>query len=245
VRAALILALGFFLAAAFYFAPTPAKPLWISRFETSLFGRTAAQRHNAELAVLKLNGAVIKPGEVFSFNKRVGTWSRDQGYQRAPVSYNGTLIADWGGGVCQTSTTLYNAALLAGMEIVERSHHRFAPDYVPPGRDAAVAYDDIDLKFRNSLPYPVSLKGAVDGDRLEIAFLGSKALTTKPQIVSEIDSVQSPRIFRLRGDGGTYFIKNSGKPGCEVRTYRITGSERQLLSTDDYPVMNKIVETRD
>src|SRR5207302_1442552 len=123
--------------------------------------RTKAQKRNAILALKKLDGAVIAPGETFSFNTRVGTWSRDQGYRRAPVSYNGTLIASWGGGVCQTSTTLYNAALLAGMKII---------------------------------------------------------------------------------DGGTNFIKNTGKPGCEVWTYRVTGGERELLSVDHYPVMNKIEE---
>ena len=241
---AFLLPLGLFVVAAVYLAPSPPKPVELASFSTSLVGRTYGQRHNALLAVRKLNGVVVRPGEEFSFNVCVGSWSRDQGYRRAPVSYNGTLISDWGGGVCQTSTTLYNAALLAGMQVTDRNPHRFAPEYVPPGRDAAVAYDDIDLKFKNPLPYAVTLKGQVENERLEISFYSVKPLAVKPEIVTEIKSLQEPRIYRLPGDGGTHFIKNSGKPGCSVWTYRVTGKEKELLSTDDYPVMNKIEQSR-
>lgn len=224
--------------------PASQQPVVLAAYSTSLVGRTYAQRHNALLSVEKLQHVTVAPGAVFSFNGAVGSWSRDQGYRRAPVSYNGTLIADWGGGVCQTSTTLYNAALLAGMKIVERNKHEFSPGYAPPGRDAAVAYDDIDLRFRNPLPYAVTIEGKIDRDRLVFSILGAKPLPVKPEVVSEIKDVTEPQIFRLRGDGGTHFIKNTGKPGCEVWTYRITGDERELISTDSYPVMNKIEETQ-
>ena len=230
------------MAAFVYLLPGVAKPAVLASYSTSLDGRTYSQRHNAILAVKKLAEVKIAPGEVFSFNQQVGSWSRDQGYRRAPVSYNGTLIADWGGGVCQTSTTLYNAALLAGMKIVERSPHQFAPGYVAPGRDAAVAFGDIDLKFQNPLPYPVTLEGKVDHSRLVFTFTAEKQLPVKPEIVSQIKEVREPRVFRLPGDGGAHFIRNSGKAGCEVWTYRVTGDKRELLSTDSYPVMNVIQE---
>jgi len=227
---------------AVYLVPAPSHDVYLASFSTSLAGRTAAQKRNAILALNKLNGAVIAPGEAFSFNQRVGTWSRDQGYRRAPVSYNGTLIASWGGGVCQTSTTLYNTALLSGMQIVERNPHRFAPDYVPPGRDAAVAFDDIDLKLRNPFPFRVHIKAEEENDHLVISLLGQKPLISKPQVVSDFKQITTPRVFRLHGDGGTNFIRNTGKPGCEVWTYRVTGKSRELLSVDNYPVMNKIQE---
>ena len=223
-------------------APGNAKPAVLASFSTSLEGRTYAQRHNALLAVDKLKDVRLGLGQVFSFNNQVGSWSRDQGYRRAPVSYNGTLIADWGGGVCQVSTTLYNAALLSGMTIVERSHHQFAPSYITPGRDAAVAFGDIDLKFQNPLPYPVTIEGKIDHDRIVCSITAEKQLTVKPEVVSEIKEVREPRIFRLPSDGGTHFIRNTGKPGCEVWTYRVTGDKRELVSTDSYPVMNVIRE---
>jgi hypothetical protein len=92
-------------------------------------------------AAAALNGAVIAPGRELSFNHVVASWTPDRGFVLAPVSYDGQLVVDWGGGVCQTSTTLYNAALLAGMEITERHRHFWPPRYAPPGADAAVHFE--------------------------------------------------------------------------------------------------------
>src|SRR5213594_2378751 len=96
-------------------AAAPPAQVEIAGFATSLKGRTTSQRHNAILSAQELDGALIPPGRVFSFNHRVRTWSQDAGYVKAPVSYDGELVRAYGGGVCQTSTTLYNAALLAGL----------------------------------------------------------------------------------------------------------------------------------
>lgn len=230
------------LIAVIVLAQTGNKKVCLAKYETSLEGRTYGQKINAKISAARLNGAVVAPGQIFSFNRRVGTWSRDQGYRRAPVSYNGTLIASWGGGVCQTSTTLYNAALLSGMQVLERSPHRFAPDYVSPGRDAAVAYDDVDLRFRNPLPAPVTIDARVENNEVIVEFDSSASPAEEPQIVTVLKSLREPQIFRLKGDGGTHFIRNTGKRGCEAWTYRVTGTKRELLSVDEYPVMNKIEE---
>jgi vancomycin resistance protein YoaR len=225
-----------------FLAPSGSKEAVLSTYRTSLDGRTYAQRHNALLAVEKLRHVVVGPGEIFSFNGEVGSWSRDQGYRRAPVSYNGTLVADWGGGVCQASTTLYNAALLAGMKILERSPHQFSPSYVPPGRDAAVAFGDIDLRFQNPLDEPVTVEGKIERDDVVFSIVAAKPLPVKPEVVGSIKEIRQPQVFSLPGDGGTHFIRNSGKPGCEVWTYRVTGAKRELVSVDSYPVMNVIRE---
>lgn len=214
----------------------------VASYATSLHGRNKSQRHNAVRAVQKLSGAVIAPGETFSFNARVGSFSRDDGYRKAPVSYNGQLIDSWGGGVCQSSTTLYNAALLAGMEIVERSKHEFCPSYVPPGLDAAVAFSEIDLKFKNPLPYPVRLKATTSEDLIKVDFLAASEPELPIRVVQEVHDVQQPTEFTLghKGRGGR--IRNSGKPGYEVSVYRIMGKTRQLISTDTYPAMNRVVD---
>ncbi len=203
--------------------------------------RTGSQRHNARLALDKLNGAVIGPGEAFSFNQRVGSFSRDEGFFKAPVSYNGQLIDDWGGGVCQTSTTLYNAALLAGMVILERNHHAFAPSYVPPGRDAAVAFSSIDLRFFNPNPFPVRIEGKIDANRLVVEIVGATLPSPRPQVVSEVQSTQDPQTFAL-GSGHRKRLRNSGKEGCDVTVYRIVGNKRELVSQDSYPAMNRVIE---
>ena len=216
----------------------------LATFGTPLAGRSRSQRHNSLLALERLKGARIRPGGVFSFNKRVGTFSQDQGYRRAPVSYNGQLISDWGGGVCQTSTTLYNAALLAGMKIIERHRHRFAPGYIQPGRDAAVAFSNIDLRFQNPYSFPIWIDGSMEGDVLVISISGPKGIPIKPQMVSQIRQIQDYQTFRFGKRTGEAKVRNTGKEGCEVAVYRVTGSERELISLDTYPAMNRVVQYR-
>jgi len=216
----------------------------IASFGTPLAGRSHSQRHNSLLALSRLKGVVIRAGGEFSFNRRVGTFSQDQGYRRAPVSYNGQLISDWGGGVCQTSTTLYNAALLAGMKILERHRHRFAPGYIQPGRDAAVAYTNIDLRFKNPYSFPVRIEGSVEGDVLVVSLIGRQALLSKPQVVSQIRQTQDYQTFRIGKRTGESKVRNSGKEGCEVAVYRVTGEQRELVSLDTYPAMNRVVQYR-
>lgn len=236
VALASVVALGFVI--------TKPNEVVIARYATSLDGRNRAQRHNADLALDRLNGAVIKPGETFSFNARVGTFSRDQGYRKAPVSYNGQLVDSWGGGVCQTSTTLYNSALLSGMMIVERNRHRFAPSYVPPGRDAAVAFNTIDLKFRNPYDFPVRIHAVDRGDRIEIEMLGAHALKDQPRVVSQLADIHAPTEFLIGNDDVYGRLRNSGKPGYEVNVFRFVGRRSELISSDNYPAMNRIVQMR-
>ena len=217
----------------------------LAGYVTPLAGRTRSQRHNAYLAAQKLYGAAIAPGGLFSFNQRVGTFSRDQGYKKAPVSYNGQLIDDWGGGVCQVSTTLYNAALLADMEIVERHRHRFCPSYVPPGRDAAVAFSNIDLRFRNPLPFQVRIHARLEGDLLHIELVGDGTLKEHPQVVQVVSQVEPPETFTIGRPGPAAKVRNTGKPGFDVFVYRSHRRGRELVSHDLYPAMNRVVQYRD
>lgn len=237
-----IAAVGLALAGGAAALMTAPREVVVGAYSTSVAGRSESQRHNARLALARLDGAVVAPGGMFSFNQRVGTFSRDRGYRKAPVSYNGQLIDDWGGGVCQTSTTLYNAALLAGMRILERHRHQFAPSYVPPGRDAAVAFSNIDLRFRNPLPYPVRIVGRLEGSRVIVSLLGARSLDVRPEVVSEVREVRPPETYVLGGLNGRRRVRNTGKAGCEVSVVRITGNRRELISHDSYPAMNRVVE---
>ncbi len=214
----------------------------VSAYATPLSGRTVAQRHNAELALKRLVGATIAPDAEFSFNDRVGTYSRDRGYRRAPVSYDGQLVKDWGGGVCQASTTLYNAALLAGMKITERNPHHFAPSYVEPGRDAAVAYSSVDLKFKNPYGFPVRIEGLVAGNNLQIEIHAEHDLPIKPQVISEVREVRAPRTYQLASGNPHHSVRTTGKYGCEVSVIRITGDKQERISHDVYPVMNRVTD---
>ncbi len=216
----------------------------LAAYGTSLNGRTHSQRHNSELALKRLSGATILPGQTFSFNQRVGSFSRDDGYQKAPVSYNGQLITDWGGGVCQTSTTLYNAALLTGLTIVERNRHHFCPSYVEPGRDAAVAFSNIDLKISNPYPFPLRISGRVSGDQLIIEFTAKHSLPQTPTVYQQVSQVHQPTTFRIGEPSDRSRLRNSGKLGYEVTVYRQTGDRREFISKDEYPAMNRVIETQ-
>lgn len=235
-----ILALG----GAVLIAKQPLGEPCLARYSTDLKSRTRNQRHNALLAAQFLDGAVIKPGETLSFNKAVGSWSRDVGYRKAPVSYNGQLVPSWGGGVCQTSTTLYNAALLAGLEVMERNPHRFATGYCPPGRDAAVAFSGIDLKLKNPFTYPIRIQAKAEHSSLTVSLFGLGTPDSRPRILTEIRDMTAPATFVANRGLTQGRVRNTGKSGYEVATYRVIGSRRELVSVDTYPVVHRIVEYR-
>lgn len=217
----------------------------MGQFVTRLEGRTPNQRANATLAMRTLDGEVIAPGETLSFNGIVGSWSRDTGYKKAPVSFSGQLVSAFGGGVCQTSTTLYNAALLSGLEVTERHQHRHAPGYVAPGRDAAVAFHGLDLKIRNPYEFPVRVSTRVRGARLEVSFFGRHKPEDSPRIMSQIHGVDLPGSIKVNPEGRFGNIRNGGKAGFDVTTYLIVGDRKTLLARSSYPSMERIVEYRE
>lgn len=222
----------------------PGREPCLGRYATDLKSRTRNQRHNAMLAAKFLNGVVIPPRTVFSFNGSVGSWSRDVGYRKAPVSYNGQLVPSWGGGVCQTSTTLYNAALLAGLEVVERHPHRFATGYCPPGRDAAVAFNGIDLKLRNPFDKPIRIEAVERHASLQVSLYGSDGSESRPKILTEVRQLSEPATFSVKTGRASSRVRNTGKRGYQIATYRVLNGHKALLSVDEYPVVHRIVEYR-
>ncbi|MFM9872889.1 MAG: VanW family protein [Fimbriimonadaceae bacterium] len=216
-------------------------PRLIASFTTPLDGRSGAQQHNAQICGKKLDGTIVPAGAEFSFNKTIGPWSRDRGYQRAPVSYSGQLIDAWGGGVCQMSTTLYNSALLAGFPIEERNAHHYAPNYISPGRDAAVAYPNIDLRFKNTLDVPVTIHVRLDGGQLRAELWANTRTKPKVDIWQKPLTIIEPQTIRLTAEQKTW-QRNPGKPGHVVETWRSVNGVRQRLSVDSYPVMNKVLD---
>lgn len=239
----------------FRLATAPPPEVEIAGYATSLKERTASQQHNARRAAEAINGKVIPPGGVFSFNRTVKSWTMDQGYVKAPVSYDGELIREFGGGVCQTSTTLYNAALLAGLPILERHPHVFAPHYVPPGRDAAVAQYDVDLRFKNPYSWPIRIRAVADENRLDIRIYGAQhpqnSVTLEADRLSTITPEHLTRVVSYSADSPHYgYLRNPGATGCRVVTYRIfsqNGKElrRERLGDNTYQAMNRVVQVTD
>ncbi len=231
----------------------PPPEVELAGYSTPLTGRSASQRHNSRLAARALNGTVIGPGATLSFNRTVRSWSVDRGYVKAPVSYDGELVRAFGGGVCQTSTTLYNAVLLAGLDLVERNSHVFAPSYVAPGRDAAVAQFDIDLKMRNPYPWPVTIRAAVVGERLEVRILGRHRPTAAIDVTTEILAALPPaRLTAVRTSPqstGRASLRSPGAMGFRVVSYRVFVEDgrvvkRELLADNTYQAANRVVAVR-
>ena len=142
---------------------------------TSLFQHSAASRiYNVELAASRINGALVAPGDVFSFDKTVGDISSLTGYQQAYVIANGKTVLGDGGGVCQVSTTLFRAALNTGLPIVERHAHAYRVGYYeedsPPGIDATIYVPSVDLKFKNDTGHYILIQTAIDPATLRLTF---------------------------------------------------------------------------
>ena len=169
----------------------------LATYSTALGGSSRNRRHNIRIACAAIDGAVLMPGGVFSYNAIVGPRSEQAGFRTAPVIIHGELVPGTGGGVCQVSSTLYNVALLGDLKIVRRSHHQFPVHYVPPGRDATVAYGSLDLRFANSLPGPVALDVKTVGSRVVVRLYGSAGCKRHVRLVSSRVSRTHPRVEAL------------------------------------------------
>jgi len=148
----------------------------IGEYTSPILDKTDARIHNINLAASIINGKVLQPGEEFSFNGTLGERTAEKGYQVAPViikTEDGSKRSeDIGGGICQISSTLFNAAEQAGLEITERVPHSKDIGYIPKGRDATVDYGSADLKFKNNKSNPVLIKIDVNGvDSLSVRIL--------------------------------------------------------------------------
>lgn len=118
--------------------------------------------HNIEVAAERINGVVVQPDTVFSMNRTIGDRTKKNGYLLAGAITNGKNVTEYGGGVCQVSTTLFNSVLMADLEIVERYHHSWPMAYAPLGRDATIATGQKDFRFRNTTDVPITIFATVD-----------------------------------------------------------------------------------
>ena len=153
---------------------TEAFPDLLSDFSTRYAASNRNRTTNLIIASNKINGTVLMPGEIFSYNKIVGERTIAAGYKEAPIYVEGKVQDGLGGGICQIATTLYNAALFANLEIVERSNHQFVPSYANASRDATVVYGAIDFKFKNNREYPIKIVCSVTNGIANFKIFGLK-----------------------------------------------------------------------
>lgn len=206
--------------------------------------------NNLEISAKKINGTIIMPGETFSYNQTVGERTIAEGYKEAGAYAGGRVVQDVGGGICQTSSTLYNAVLLANLEIVDRSNHQFLTSYVPAGRDATVAWGSIDFQFKNTREYPIKIEASVKNGVCTMSIYGIKEETEYEVVIQPVVLSYIPYTTKYEDDPtleeGKEVVEQSGYTGCTSETYRIIKLNgevvsKTLLSKDTYDQMARII----
>jgi hypothetical protein len=221
----------------------------VARFTTEILQADAGRVHNITAAIRKINGQVIGPGEIFSFNGVVGPRDQEHGWAPAKEIFNGEFVIGWGGGICQVSSTLYNAVLLGGLTVVERAHHSRPLAYISPGRDATVAWRSVDFKFRNNLESPVLLTGRMvppvrsgGPRRIEISLYAAQPRPVEVRLETGDERFYPPEHVEVPDPTllpGERLVIDEGYSGIDVKTYRVLYNPRgetvrELVSHDRY-----------
>lgn len=225
-------------------------PNTLGTFTTRYDASNKNRSNNIVLASSKINGTVILPGETFSYNKTVGKRTITSGFKEAGAYAGGKVIQEVGGGICQVSSTLYNAVLYANLEIVDRSNHYFECSYVDAGRDATVSWGTVDFKFRNNRTYPIKIEAYSKNGVVKISIKGIKEekeyeVTIQSKITSIIKKtvqyIEDPTL-----EIGEEVVEQEGHNGCTSKTYKIvkyngTVVSNDVISSDSYHALEKIV----
>lgn len=229
---------------------TEAFPYLISSFSTKYDASNINRSTNLEIAAQKINGKVLMPGEIFSYNKVVGKRTVEEGYRDAKIYADGGVVDGLAGGICQISSTLYNAVLLANLEIVERRNHTYVTSYVAAGRDATVVYGAIDFQFRNSRNYPIKIEASVKNGIAEFNIHGMQEENEYDIKIIPVTTASIPYATEYIQDinlmPGQQVITQAGHAGYKVTTYiekRLGGEliSKEVLSNDTYSPMKTII----
>ncbi|QAA32795.1 VanW family protein [Clostridium manihotivorum] len=173
----------------------------ISSFTTNFKSSNENRSTNISVASHAIDGRLLMPGDSFSFNDVVGERSAERGYKMAKVILNGKFVEDLGGGVCQVSTTLYNAVLRANIPSVQRTRHSLPSTYVGLGMDATVAYGLLDYKFKNTLSYPIYIESMIKDKNITFNVYANSSLSSKKyDIVNEVEG-DKVKVFKLTYEG--------------------------------------------
>jgi vancomycin resistance protein YoaR len=203
----------------------------VGSYET-IYGGDANRVHNVQLVARLLDGTLIAPGQTFSFNRATGARTAEKGFREAPVIINGELQTGLGGGVCQVSTTVFNAAYEAGLKITDRTNHALYISHYPLGRDATVNYPDVDLRFVNDTPHWLLLRTFVGSYSLTVGLYGTpqhrRVVTqTRPLVETGPPPVTHQPDPSLT-EGHTVLI-DAGEPSRSTSVRRLVYQGRKLL----------------
>jgi vancomycin resistance protein YoaR len=212
-------------------------------FFSTPYSRMIKDKHrtyNVKLGASRLDGQVILPGEVFSFNHVLGERSEARGFRYAPVIAGGVLVEGMGGGTCQVASTLYAAAFFAGLVVAERQTHSRPSSYIKLGLDATVSYPDLDLKLKNPFDFPVAIHFTAEEGSLRAEIRGKR----RPYTVTLLRKVVGQQPFQTRYVEdphllqGKEVVTQNGIPGYTVRRFQIVEADKvgyRFQTVDKYP----------
>ena len=221
----------------------------LGEYTTKVSG-TQGRRGNVKLSAAAIDGYIMNSGDVFSYNEAVGQRTAANGYAPAPAYVKGETVDEIGGGICQTTSTLYYACLLADLEITERYAHRYAPAYITLGMDATVSWGGPDYKFTNDTAYPLRIETTYENDRVTVRLIGTKTHDRYAKMTYEyLGKTEWTTVYQEDPAvaPGTQVVKTEPYTGHKVKSYHTIyngdGSvyDSHYEATSDYKVRNKVV----
>lgn len=220
----------------------------LGSFETYFNKNNYNRSNNIKLAANATSNILLNKGDIFSFNSYIQRSHINKYLKEAPVIINGKPEKGIGGGMCQVSSTIYNAALYSGLEIINVRNHSIPSPYIAMGRDATVSGGSIDLKFLNKFDTPVFIHNQIIGNKVVCTIYGSKKDKKNIEIITETTAILHNRIIRKNSekyDLGVKTIEQEGRKGYKVQTYRVykstLGNKTEHISQSYYPPQDKII----
>lgn len=222
----------------------------LGTYHTDFSDSSASRITNIKNAVSKIDGTVLYPDEEFSVYEAIAPLDADNGYELAGAYENGTTVQSYGGGVCQVSTTLYNAVLYAELDVTQRSNHSMMVHYVDPSRDAAIAGTYKDLKFKNSTDTPIYIEGYTSGADLYFTVYGEETRASDRKVAYESETVSQDtppvQIVAAAAPIGSVTTTQSPHVGQSARLWKIvtvngTEESREVVNTSKYASTPKVI----
>lgn len=220
----------------------------LARTATDLNEGNVPRTNNVRLASKAINGTILNPGDEFSYNGIVGERTEARGYKPAGAYANGKVIEEFGGGVCQPSSTLYMAVLRADLEVTERTNHSFTVAYTPLGEDATVDYGSLDFRFKNNTDYPVKILAEQTGGQMIMTIVGTKTTDKTVKTRTEVLETYAPKTIEKKDNSmkvGQTRVEETAITGYATRTYKqITenGKTTEVLANSSrYDKRDKVV----
>lgn len=223
----------------------------LGTFSTDYSSSSSGRAMNVSNGCSRINGALLYPGDVFSVYEAVSPFDAEHGYALAGSYENGTVVETYGGGICQVSTTLYNAVIRAELKINERYAHSMIVNYVKPSMDAAIAGTVKDLKFENNTEAPIYIEGVTGGGVITFTIYGEETRSPKREVIfeSEIVSENNPPV-QIQGSSsynvGYVSVQQSAHVGKVARLWKIVKEDgveksREEFNNSNYRASPKII----